>query len=80
VTTLGAVLAAELARYIPQHLWHDWIVRFQPQGGVHVDALATDIPIALLLPRKPDPQQPQLPLVDAFDPAAGPADPAPGHL
>jgi hypothetical protein len=48
-----SALAAERARHIPQHLWQDWIIRFQPPKGTHVDALATDLPAALLISGNP---------------------------
>lgn len=53
VTTPGSTLSAERARYIPQYLWHDWIVRFQPPAGAFAETLATDIPVALMIPGNP---------------------------
>lgn len=44
---------SDRARHIPQYLWHDWIVRFLPRTGAHVDAIATDLPIALIIPGNP---------------------------
>lgn len=49
----GSTLATERARHVPQYLWHDWIIRFLPDRGAHVDAIATDLPIALLIPGNP---------------------------
>ena len=53
VPTPEATTSAERARYVPQYLWPDWIVRFLPPAGAHVDALATAIPVALMIPGNP---------------------------
>lgn len=44
---------ADRGRHIPQQLWSDWVIRFQPVTGIHADTLATDIVAALLLPGNP---------------------------
>jgi hypothetical protein len=49
----GSTVAADRARHIPQYLWPDWIVRFQPQRGVRSGDMAIDIPAALLIPGNP---------------------------
>lgn len=49
----GSTTATDRARHIPQRLWPDWIIRFQPPAGLHTDTIATDIPAALLIPDNP---------------------------
>ncbi|HET8642674.1 MAG TPA: hypothetical protein VFM37_12095 [Pseudonocardiaceae bacterium] len=49
----AATAAADRARWVPQYLWPDWIVRFQPVRGVHVDDMAIDLAAALLIPGNP---------------------------
>lgn len=49
----GCTAAADRARHIPQYLWPDWIIRFQPLRGVRAGDMAIDIPAALLIPGNP---------------------------
>jgi TniQ/Bacterial regulatory helix-turn-helix protein, lysR family len=49
----GSTMAGERARHIPQYLWPDWIIRFQPLRGAHTDDLAIDLASALLIPGNP---------------------------
>lgn len=53
MTEPGSATATDRARHIPQYLWQNWIIRFQPTTGSHVHAIATDIPAALLIPGNP---------------------------
>jgi hypothetical protein len=46
-------LAADRARYLPQALWPDWVMRFLPPTGAYATDVARDIPSALLLPGNP---------------------------
>jgi hypothetical protein len=48
-----STMAAERARHVPQYLWPDWIIRFEPLRGTQTDDLAIDIPNALLIPGNP---------------------------
>lgn len=50
---LDSTAAAERARFIPQYLWPDWIIRLQPLRGSHANDIAIDIPRALMLPGNP---------------------------
>lgn len=45
--------AANRARWIPQRLWQDWLVRFCPVQGVSATSIAVDLPLAMLLPGSP---------------------------
>lgn len=43
-------VAAQRARHLPEYLWSEWIIRLRPLSGAFADTIATDVPIALLLP------------------------------
>ncbi|SCL17751.1 TniQ family protein [Micromonospora inyonensis] len=45
--------ASDRARWIPQYLWPDWLIRFLPAHGAHATDVAIDIANALLIPGNP---------------------------
>ncbi|MDN3239214.1 TniQ family protein [Glycomyces tritici] len=53
MTEAGSTVALERARWVPQHLWQDWLIRFTPQRGFRANVIAIELPIALLLPGNP---------------------------
>lgn len=45
--------AAERSRHIPQRLWPEWVIRFTPTAGSRSTVLATEFPLAMLIPGNP---------------------------